>query len=341
MAERRRSGGYFDRLVEQAGRPRPAGVHAPRQLAWGPPRPLIPPDDAPFGEAEPQPRVRATSRPHPAPRVEPGERARPPVAEPEPSVDPTPSPRPARRPRPTPPVGAAAARPTRTSRTTAPPPRTAAEAERATTATAPPTRPAASHPAAAIRLTAPPEQPAAVIAGPAVVAGGRPRTRTACGTLAAPPRRGTTPSPDVCRRARSNCPPPARAAPPAQPVSPSAPAPQPHREAVREPQVRIGTIEVTIAGPPAPPAPAFPPPVRPIVVAAPAPATRLSRPTVRLRTRAGLSRARPVDRHRHAAQDHHRRARRQPGVGRRRATVLGERLGPAPRRHRRATPTAS
>jgi hypothetical protein len=48
-------------------------------------------------------------------------------------------------------------------------------------------------------------------------------------------------------------------------------------EPVREPQVRIGTIEVTIAAPPPPPAPAGAPAPRPLATA-PATATRLSRP---------------------------------------------------------------
>ena len=274
MAKRRRAGGYFDRLVEQTGRPRPAGAHAPRQLAWGPPRLLMEPDDAPFGAAEPQHAVRGTSRPRPVPRVQPGERTLPAMAEPEPLVDTAPPPRLAS------PVRAATRRlpppVDRDEPNSAPAPRTAAG--RATPATAPATRPAPARPATPTRPTAPPVQPAAAIATrPLPPAVGHALERLAARSLPLPTPDATV-TPRLPVHPAGPPPTPAALAPPARPASVPAPSPQ-RREAGREPQVRIGTIEVTIAGPPQPLASPLPPPVRHVVVAAPAPATRLSRPS--------------------------------------------------------------
>ena len=58
-----------------------------------------------------------------------------------------------------------------------------------------------------------------------------------------------------------------------------APRPVPAEQPSRPPQVHIGSIEVTVAAPPAPPA--APPPAPRAAAAPPAPVTRLSRPTDR------------------------------------------------------------
>jgi hypothetical protein len=230
------------------------------------------PGDAPFDAAEPQHAVRATSRPRPIPRMQPGERTLPPVDEPEPLVDTAPLPRLAS------PVRAAtrrlAPRVDEDEPDSALAPRSAAE--RATPTTAPATRPAPAPPVTPARLTAPPVQPLAAIATrPLPPAVGHALERLAARSLPLPtPDDAVTPRLPVHPAAPP--PTPAAIAPPARPAP--VPAPAPHRrEAGREPQVRIGTIEVTIAGPPQSLASPLPPPARPVVVAEPAPATRLSR----------------------------------------------------------------
>lgn len=283
MAERRQNssraagsypGGYLGRLVEVAGRaresPRESAVHLPRQLAWGPPRAAA--DELLAAEPEPQDIARSAIRARPAPRVERAGRPAPRSAEPEqdaPSSERAPV-RSARLPMPVTPAIPVA------PESRGPAPRTAPRATPTTVSQ--PSPPVPLRPSAPPRTAQParPEQRAAEVTPPPLA----PTVAHALERLAA--RSLRTPAKDETRAAPptprgGEAAEPSRAATPARPVSLPLPiAPQPRRETSREPQVHIGTIEVTIASP-APPAPAFPPPTRRVVATAPAPAGRLSR----------------------------------------------------------------
>jgi hypothetical protein len=277
LAERRQHssrghGGYLGRLVEAAGRPRESAVHLPRQLAWGPPRAVL--DEPPAAEPEPQDVARTSCLSRPASRVVRAAQPTPRSAEPErfrPPPEPAPfrTGRPPLRPIPAIPVAPGDPGP-------APEPHTTASRPTPTTVS----QPNAPMPvlSSAPRRTASPEQPAAAVALPPVA----PTVAHALERLAA--RSLRLPEHDDATVVR----PPVRAAEPSEPslvATPARPvpvalpaAPQPRLDASGEPQVRIGTIEVTIASPAPPPVPTVPPPVRRVVVPAPAPAGRLSRP---------------------------------------------------------------
>lgn len=278
MADRRPTtsrglGGYLSRLVEATARPRTGAAHLPRQLAWGPPRPA--PTDSSAAEPELMDIPRPVAHPRPPARAAHPEQSAQRPAEPD-QIEPEPAPVPA----------SPATLPLRPNviggRSDGPPPTLEPHAavQRATPAAVPEPRvPVAVpiRPSAPIH-TAPVEQPTVTTAPPPQAA----PNISALERLAA--RSLALPNEDDTNAVRP--PVPARPAhvprgapnPPRPTSAPLPAAPAVRRATPREPEVRIGTIEVTIASPSPPPVAAFPAPARKVVIPAPAPAGRLSRP---------------------------------------------------------------
>jgi hypothetical protein len=267
LAERRRSG-YLDRLLDVGARPRSAAARPPRQIAWGPPAVIAPEAD---GSAVQAARTEPTARR----TVRPASSRRPLHPETEPAAP-------------------LAGQPVRRARAAGSQPAARAQ-HRAPPEPAPASSPAAPRPA----------EPPRTMPGPPAPATSRPPPLPLVPRPQAPEDRAqplAAPVPPVLERLEANSlrlparPGPGSARPPAAPAATRAARPavgltarqatpvaevrKQRDEPAREPQVRIGTIEVTVAAPPplppAPPAPAQPLPA----AAVPAPVARLSRPSM-------------------------------------------------------------